>query len=145
MIYNNLIHNKNVINTFSSYIQNGNLPHAIIFHGATGVGKFSHAIELCNMLLSETGNLNILEKRIKKNQHENINYILPLPKSKNISKNDSALNAVSKLDLECIQTEIKSKLQNPYHKLSIKKANTILVNSIRDLKKKVSLSNFNNN
>ena len=144
MIYNNLIHNKNIINTFSSYIKNNNLPHAIIFHGSKGVGKFPHAIELCNMLLSDDGDLNVVERKIRNNQHENINYILPLPKSKNISKNDSALNAVSKSDLEYIQTEIKHKLKNPYHKLSIKKANTILVNSIRDLKKKISLSNFNN-
>ena len=144
MIYNNLIHNKNIINTFSSYIKNNNLPHAIIFHGSKGVGKFPHAIELCNMLLSDDGDLNVVERKIRNNQHENINYILPLPKSKSISKNDSALNAVSKSDLEYIQTEIKHKLKNPYHKLSIKKANTILVNSIRDLKKKISLSNFNN-
>jgi DNA polymerase III gamma/tau subunit len=143
MIYNNLIHNKNIINTFSSYIKNDNLPHAIIFHGSKGVGKFSHAIELCNMLLSENADLNVVEKKIRNNQHENINYILPLPKSKSISKNDSALNAVSKSDLEHIQSEIKHKLTNPYHKISIKKANTILVNSIRDLKKKISLSNFN--
>ena len=68
MLYNNLIHNKNIINTFTSYVNNENLPHAIIFYGSEGRGKFSHAIELCNMLLSKNGNLNILEKKIKGNQ-----------------------------------------------------------------------------
>ena len=145
MLYDNLIHNKKIIDIFTSYVNNQNLPHAIIFYGSEGRGKFSHALELCNMLLSQNQNLNLIEKKIKKNEHENIHFIFPLPKSKSISKNDSALKALSSSDLEYVNIEIKNKLNNPYYNLSIKKANTILVNSIRDIKKNISLSNINNN
>jgi len=145
MLYNNLIHDKKIINTFTSYVNNQKLPHAIIFYGSEGRGKFLHAIELCNMILSRNNDIGIVEKKIKTNQHENINYILPLPKSKSIKKDDSALKALSSSDLENIQSELKNKLGNPYYKISIDKANTILINSIRDIKKKISLSNINNN
>ena len=145
MLYNNFIQNKKIINTFTSYVNNEKLPHAIIFYGSEGRGKFLHAMELCNMILSRNNDIGIVEKKIRTNQHENINYILPLPKSKSIKKDDSALKALSSSDLESIQSELKHKLENPYYKISINKANTILINSIRDIKKKISLSNINNN
>ena len=143
MIYDNLIINKKLIQIFNNYI-NKNLPHSFIFHGNKGVGKFGHAIEFSNLLLSKNNQSENNINKIKQNLHENINYILPLPRNKTIGKNDSALKALSKGDIENIHNNIQSKLKNPYHDIVIDKANTILINSIRDIKKKINLSNYNN-
>ena len=143
MIYNNLILNENLFEILKNY-SNRNLPHSFIFYGNEGVGKFGHAIEFSNLILSKNKDKNITSDKIKKNLHENINFILPLPKSRTISKNDPALKAVSKSDVDDIFNKIKSKLKNPYFNINIDKANTILINSIRDIKKKINLSNFNN-
>ena len=143
MIYSNLILNKNLFNLLKNYT-NKNLPHSFIFYGNEGVGKFGHAIEFSNLILSKNADKNITRDKIKKNLHENINFILPLPKSRTISKNDPALKAVSKSDIDDIFNKIKLKLKNPYFKINIDRANTILINSIRDIKKKINLSNFNN-
>ena len=143
MIYNNLILNENLFDLLKNYT-NKNLPHSFIFYGNEGVGKFGHAIEFSNLILSKNADKNITRDKIKKNIHENINFIMPLPKSRTIGKNDPALKAVSKPDIDDIFNKIKLKLKNPYFKINIDKANTILINSIRDIKKKINLSNFNN-
>ena len=145
MIYNNLIHNEVIIEKFKKHLNANSIPNAFIFYGNEGVGKFGHAIELAYMILSKNADekSNILNK-IKKNLHENINYILPLPKKKAISKTDSALKALRAIDIENIYEEIKSKLSDPYHRVEIEKANTILINSIRDIKNRISLSDYNN-
>ena len=145
MVYNNLIFNNSVIEQFQKYTASNNIPNAFIFHGNEGTGKFGHALELAYMLLSKNVNqqTNTLNK-IKKNVHENINYILPLPRRNAISKTDSALKALRITDIENIHEEIKIKLSKPYHKIKIDKANTILINSIRDVKSRMSLSNHNN-
>ena len=143
MIYNNLIENTELMNLFKNY-SNKNLPHSFIFYGNKGTGKFGHAIEFSNLILSKNDTTNKISNKIKNNLHENINYILPLPKNRSISKNDSALKALTKTDLEEIHTKIQSKLNNPYYDIEIEKANTILINSIRDIKKKINLSNYNN-
>jgi len=143
MIYSNLIVNTDIIELFNNYIDK-NLPHSFIFHGSTGTGKFGHAIEFSNLILSKNSDSVNTINKIKKNLHENINYILPLPRNKTISKNDPALKALTKGDIEDIYNKIQAKLKNPYYDISIDKANTILINSIRDIKKKINLSNYNN-
>jgi len=145
MIYNNLIYNETIINQFKKHVDTNSIPNAFIFYGNEGVGKFGHAIELSHMILS----LNSSDKakdlnKIKKNVHENINYVLPLPRRKTITKTDSALKALRETDIENIHEQIKSKLSLPYHKIEIEKANTILINSIRDIKNRIHLSDYNN-
>jgi len=145
MIYNNLIHHQSIIDQFKQYIKTNTIPNAFLLYGNEGTGKFGHAIELSYMLLSKNSDNDInVHNKIKKNIHENINYILPLPKKKAIGKTDSALKALRAIDIENIHEQVKLKLSSPYHKIELEKANTILINSIRDIKKKISLSNYNN-
>jgi len=143
MIYKNLIVNTKLIESFNNYVDK-NLPHSFIFYGNSGTGKFGHAIEFSNLILSKKKKFKNTEDKIKKNLHENINYILPLPRNRSISKNDSVLKALSQGDIEEIYNKIQSKLENPYYDITIDRANTILINSIRDIKKKINLSTYNN-
>ena len=75
--YSNLITNDNLLKQLYSYIEKDTIPHALLFHGNEGVGKFAHAIEFANMLLSKTETKEKVFKKIKNNQHHNINFILP--------------------------------------------------------------------
>jgi len=144
MIYDNLIHNESIVEQFKKYIQTNTIPNAFLFYGNEGGGKFGHAVELAHMILSEGSEDINTHNKIKKNIHENINYILPLPRQRAIGKTDSALKALRAIDIENIHEQLKTKLSSPYYKIELEKANTILINSIRDIKKKISLSSYNN-
>ena len=127
------------------------VPNALLFHGPEGIGKEAHAIEFASFLnCTNTENKHacgtcISCKKIKHNNHEYINYIFPLPKGKITSKNDDIHKAFNEKTLASYNKEIKLKLKNPYHKIHIDGANTILINSIRSIKKKLYQTITQNN
>ena len=145
MIYKELILNKKIFDELLKFKHNKKLPNAFIFHGNDGVGKEGHAIEFFAAL-------NCIDKnsipcgfcnscnKTKKLQHEDLNIIFPLPKSKTLNKNDSPLKALNNTDIENMNKMISSKSSDPYYKLKLKNANTILINSIREIKKNITLS-----
>ena len=65
MIYKNLIVNTKLIESFSNYVDK-NLPHSFIFYGNTGAGKFGHAIEFSNLILSKNNDSKKSMNKIKK-------------------------------------------------------------------------------
>ena len=150
MIYSKLIlHNTNWKKLLNSF-NNNRLAHAMLFHGPEGSGKEGHALELAGLL-----NCNSADKKqacgkcssckkIKSFQHENINIILPLPR-KNIKTNRDSISKVfdGPLLKEYLEM-INAKQKDPYYKIQISGANTILINSIRDLKNSSALSVLNN-
>ena len=147
MIFPELIINKKNWNHIFHAYNNNKLPHALLFHGPEGVGKEGHAIELAAMLNCK----NILDnaacgncsscKKTKSFQHENVKLILPLPRGKIASSNDSPIKAFkNEKALQDYQDIINTKASNPYFQMRIQGANTILINSIREIKKNLSLS-----
>ena len=68
-------------------------------------------------------------------QHPNINLIIPLPREKSINKNSDSLKSLSEKSLEKLIDMKKGKMINPYQDIFFEKASTILINSIRDIKK----------
>ena len=137
MIYQNLIINKNIWLKLEKMFHSNQIPHALLFHGPEGCGKEAHAIEMASLLNYKTKA--DLEK-IKIFQHPNINLIVPLIKEKNINKNSNSLNALSDKSLEMFIDLKKQKMLTPYKKISFKKNATILINSIRDIKKNIHLN-----
>ena len=108
MIYDNLIYNKTILDQFKQHVDGNSIPNAFILHGNEGSGKFGHAIELAYIILSKKADDKTkLLNKIKKNLHENINYILPLPRKKALSKTDSALKALRIIDIENISFNIE--------------------------------------
>jgi len=150
MIYNNLILNKNIFNQLQNHIKTSSIPNAFLFYGNKGSGKIAHAIEfaatlLCDNPIGTTACSNCIScKKIKKNLNENIEFIMPLPKNKSINKNDSPIKALIDKDIENIKSNLNNKLLNPYHEIKVAGAKTILINSIREIKKNINLSNINN-
>ena len=140
MIYSNLIENKNIWSKIENMFHRNHMPHAFLFHGPEGSGKEAHAIELAALLNYKTKD--DLEK-IKIFQHPNIHLIVSLIKEKSINKNSIALNALSSKSLEMLIDKKKQKMLNPYQKIEFQKKSTILINSIRDIKKNIYINDPN--
>ena len=138
MIYNNLILNSTIWRQLKVMVENNTLPHAFIFHGPEGSGKEAHAIEFAALINSSNENNN--KKKIMNFQHPNINLIIPLPREKSINKKSDSLNAISDKSLESLIEMKKQKMQHPYNKIKFEKASSILINSIRDIKKNIYTS-----
>ena len=147
MIYNDLLINKDKLDQLIHFFKNDRIQNAYIFHGNNGIGKEAHAIEFfalincVDLLKNNTACGHCIScKKISSMQHELLSITLPFPKSKNINKNDSSLKALNEKDLESLTTQLKIKGTNPYYKINLDRANTIIINSIKDIKKKISLS-----
>ena len=146
MIYNDLITHNKILSYLQSTIKNNTIPNAFLFYGNKGIGKIAYAIEFSASLLClnptdnwSCGQCNSCMK-IKNNQHENINYILPT-RNKNNNKNDTSLG---KEEIDLIQNNMAEKLKNPYHDISDKKIQSIPIKSIREIRKKISLGSLTN-
>ncbi len=118
------------------------VPHAFLFTGANGVGKFFTALQFSKLLNGSSSNYeseSVIHK-ISLLQEPYVKLILPLPRGKGESAEDSATEKLSKDVIESINEEISAKIRNPYHKIKIDNANTIKINSIRDIRKFITTS-----
>ena len=145
MIYKDLLINKHIFNNLLKYKKTNKLPNAFIFHGQDGTGKEGHAIELFAALNCQENKTDACGfckscSKIKKLQHENLEIICPLPRTKALSKNDSPLKGLTETQMKTIESSFSKKGLNPYHNISFESANTILINSIREIKKTINLS-----
>ncbi len=143
-----LINTKNWSRIIRSW-KNGRLPHALLFHGPSGTGKEGHALKLAaliNCTAPQEGPCGGCPscKKTKSFQHENVKLILPLPRGKIISRDDPITKAFNDSVLKEYLEKLKQKEEDPYYSIRLPGANTILINSIRDLKHDASLSTVNN-
>ena len=150
MFYNNLIINNNFINLTKNYLKNNRVPHALLLYGDNGSGKEGHAIELAatlNCKLNENyeacGNCHSCIQ-LKSMQHPNIYFIIPYPKRNSISKNDPPEQTLNNKDIDELITIKKNKILDPYSNFKLNNANTILINSIRFLKKELYNTSIEN-
>lgn len=150
MIYKDFILNNDIWNFLINLKQRDRIPNALLFHGNSGAGKEATAIEFaayinCEQKLDESacGECSSCS-RIKNNNYEYIDYIFPLPRGKITSKKDSIDKSFTEKTLAEYSFELREKLENPFHEIAINGANTILINSIRDIKKKLFRSTDQN-
>tara|TARA_B100000886_G_scaffold330297_1_gene280604 strand:+ start:614 stop:1540 length:927 start_codon:yes stop_codon:yes gene_type:complete len=80
--------------------------------------------------------------RCEKLEHENIKFIFPLPTSSKNTSND--LSEISTKDAEYVKSAFLKKSKNLFHKIRIPKANKILLQSVRQLKKFLYLTTHSN-
>jgi DNA polymerase-3 subunit delta' len=125
---------KEILNIFLS---NRRVPHAFVFSGPGGVGKFNTALQFCKLLYTSFNDANQQNavKLISNLQEPVLKYIIPLPRARGEDAEYSSLDKLSKEQIESYQSEILKKISNPYHKISIEDANTIKISSIREIKK----------
>ena len=151
MIYSNLILNNEIRDKINSFYLNNRLPNAFIFHGIEGIGKEAHAIEFfafinCEKkLVNEACGICPSCKKTAILQHEFLNIITPLPKSKSANKNNNPIDCLTEKERNGLLEQFSKKSNNPYYKIKMDKANTILISSIKHIKKNINLSISNNN
>ena len=118
------------------------VPHAFLFYGPEGVGKYYTALQFAKLIYNESQfeNSEIIIKKIGQLQEPYIKLIFSLPRGKGESGDDSSTEKLSKDQLEAMYGEMENKIQNPYHKIILENANTIKINSIRDIKNFFELS-----
>jgi len=128
--------------TLNNFLQTEKIPHALLFSGMEGVGKDNAAIQFAKTIINNT-NLSGSEKiskAIEQLQEPYLKLIIPLPRGKNETDSSSPTEKLTQDEIELIREELETKSLNPFHKISIPKANNIRINSIREIKKFLSMN-----
>jgi DNA polymerase III subunit delta' len=129
---------KQILNNF---LQSKSIPHAFLFTGIDGVGKDNTAIQFAKALATNE-NSKESEKAVRlieQLQEPYVKLIFPLPRGKNETDTSSPTEKLTQDEIELVREQIDIKSGNPFHKISIPKANLIKINSIRDIKKFLSM------
>ena len=127
----------------TNIINSSKIPHAFLFQGIEGCGKEFTAIRFTQALNKsiQTPNKNSqIINSISNFSEPFVKYIIPLPRGKNETDESRPFEKLSEDDIQLFKDELEIKIKNPYHKISLPKANNIKINSIRDIKKFLSLN-----
>ena len=128
--------------TLQKIYESNRIPHAFLFSGMEGVGKHYTAVQFAQILngnLPDEKKTTVLSK-IRSLSEPYIKYIFPLPRGRGESGDDSPFEKLSQDLIEQIHTKVKTKSQNPFYNFKIESANNIKINSIRDIRKFISLN-----
>ena len=149
MIYSDLILHSDQWRRLVESFDQGRLAHAYLFYGPAGSGKEAHAVELAALANclepGESGALRQAQdgacgqcpscRKVQGLQHPNIQLVVPLPRSVAITKRDHPLKALKPAELDDLTDQIASKARDPYFQVRVKGAKSILINSIRELRR----------
>ena len=123
-------------------VNTSRIPHAFLFHGPEGTGKYYTAIRYAQII--NTNNLTdqsvAIHNHISNLQEPYIKFIIPLPRGKNETESSGPIEKLNPEDILELKSELQEKIKNPYYKISLNKANIIKINSIREINKFLSLS-----
>jgi DNA polymerase III subunit delta' len=141
-VWESIYEQNNVKEILYNIHESRRVPHAFLFYGPEGVGKFFTALQFAKLLYENCGieDIDSAQKKISSLQEPYIKLIFPLPRGKGESSEDSSTEKLSKEQLESLREEISKKVKNPYHRIFLENANNIKINSIRDIKKFIELS-----
>lgn len=147
-MWSNIINQDRVKNILKNIYKNGRLAHAYIFYGNEGTGKDAAAIEFAKLINCENGSVNNEAcdncsscLQFKSLNSSTIKYIIALPTGKKETENDDdPLVDLDEKDYKIFKEEIEKKMNDPYYKISIPKANNIRISSIRNIKKNIYLT-----
>ncbi len=117
------------------------IPHAFLFSGKEGVGKFSTSLQYAKMLNQNIpqDKKNTVFSKIESISEPYIKYIFPLPRGKGELSDDSPYDKLSQDVIEQIHNHVSEKIKNPFYNFRIESSNNIKINSIRDIRKFISM------
>ncbi len=141
-IWNGIYGQALVKTTLSNLLGSTKIPHAFLFQGIPGIGKEFIAVRFAQALnkkFNENINLKILNS-IASLSEPYLKYIIPLPRGKNEGDENSPTEKLSNDDIQLLREELEKKINNPYYKIKLPHASIIKINSIRDIKKFLSLA-----
>jgi DNA polymerase III subunit delta' len=145
MSWESVIGQTRVKRLLTQIISSGKIPGAFLFEGPEGVGKDAMAIELARTLNCEKGGTEPCGicascRQASALQHPNIRLVFSLPRGEGESKDDGPLDKLDEKTIKRIREEISLKAKDPYHRISIPKAQVIKISSIREVIREDSLS-----
>ncbi|UCD36694.1 MAG: hypothetical protein JSW54_07560 [Fidelibacterota bacterium] len=141
MIYPDLILHSDQWRRLASAFRQERLAHAYLFYGPAGSGKEGHAIELAALVNcrqpDDNGACGQCPACIKAKgmQHPNVQLVVPLPRRNGISKDDPPLKALRPADVDNLASQLGTKAGDPYFKIHLEGAQSILINSVRELRR----------
>lgn len=150
MIYTNHKLDLKNLTKLKKFKKNKRIPHAFLFHGSEGVGKEFAAIEFAALINCESPVEDLSCRtchsclKLLSNNHDLVNYVFPLPKGKKVNNNDGIEKSMSENVATEFRINLDKKIKNPYHEIKLKNANTILIDSIRSIKKTIFRTTENN-
>jgi DNA polymerase-3 subunit delta' len=147
MSWNRVIGQQRVKDILQRSIQKGQVAHSYLFHGSEGVGKDALAIEFARALNCQRSDVEACEecpscRKSESLQHPNINLIFELPVGKGETKDDGPLDKLTEDQVNEMREQLSLKAKNPYHRITIGKANTIKISSIREIRRGAALTTF---
>lgn len=147
MSWTSIIGQKQIKHLLQKTLKTDRLAHAYAFIGPDGVGKDATAIELAKVLNCQRAGIEACDEcssclKVQNLQHPNINIVFPLPVGKGEKYGDGPIAKFSDSEIEQLREQIKLKAENPYHPMIMSKANTIKINSIREIRRESSLVAF---
>jgi DNA polymerase-3 subunit delta' len=125
-----------------SFINSKSIPHAFLFTGIEGTGKDFAAIKFAQAIVEQERTVNSEKnsRLIGLLSEPLFKFIFPLPRGRNETDSSSPTEKLTNDELEIVQEQLELKTNNPFIKISIPRANSIKINSIRDIKKFLSLN-----
>jgi len=132
MAFSNLVGQKKNIEKFEKTYRQDRFAHAYLFYGDNGTGKLTFSFELSKILLCSNNEFDYCNHcpdclKFNKMEHPNLHFILPVYK-------DIEPETLYELQMQL--------LNNPYKNISFPKATSISIDTIRELKKRLSLTSF---
>ncbi|MFP4528784.1 MAG: ATP-binding protein [Candidatus Kapaibacterium sp.] len=151
MAWNNIIGHDRIKKILQKAIVGDRVAGAYCLWGIPGIGKEALAIEFARAANCENPSIapDSIEscgqckscRDIDELNHPNLNLVFPLPAGKGSdSKSDSPYSSLSDQQIDEIQEQIRAKSGDPYYKIIPTNATQIKIASIRDVKKKLTLS-----
>ncbi len=145
MIYSDLVWHRRQWDQLQTAVRAGRLAHAHLFHGPAGSGKEGHALELGALLNCRSPRdgtaCGLCDSCLKMAtlQHPDLHIVVPLPRRNPLDKHDPPLKALRPADVQNLQAQLQAKGSDPYHKVALEGAHSILINSIRELRRTAAL------
>jgi DNA polymerase-3 subunit delta' len=145
MSWDSVIGQDRVKSLLQRILESKQIAHAYLFYGPEGVGKDALAIEFAKALNCSSGSTEACGtcpscQKGATLRHPNLRLIFPLPTGKNEKTGDHPLEVLTESQVAEVREQIGLKAADPYYHIEIPKANTIKINSIRDIKRESSMS-----
>lgn len=148
MPWDTIIGQQRAKRTLRTALSGGRMPHAWLFTGQEGVGKDAAAIAVATVLRCEnpgadaspclschgcTSTLTL--------QNANVRFVFALPSGKSEdARADSPMLKLSDAEISLIQEQVARKASDPYHNISIPRAQQIKISSVREVRRDISMS-----
>jgi len=139
-MWKKIIGQSNLKKIFVNIISKNKFANSYIFYGKEGIGKDAFAIELakifnCINYIEKSGACDECKycRQIQNLNSPLVKFIIALPTGKKKTQNEDPLTALDSESYQIYLEELNLKSNNLYYKINIPDANSIRIDSIRNL------------